>query len=1438
MDDNVERIVLEADPEPAIQGAESANQALVDLEKSGQRTADSLSRGMEQAGERIIRVFDRSRASSERLIASVEKKAAIAGLDKIGQLAAERAQLINRLGGDQQSVDRVTAAYERLTNAERAAANVSFNGLDLNRSGLERAISASQKAEKSTTDFNKALASQNKTVRDGIVDLERRAKLAGASKVDSINLRESDDLKRFGTSTANIERVRAAYQRLREVQEEADKQPSFTTAIIQGGILLDVIQRGISIVKEATVGAALYAARTEQLGVALDAVSKANKVSSGTTAVLEKQIESLGVTTQDTRGNLARLIAAHVDQAKAAKIAAAAQDLGRVSGEGTAMAFERLTHAIVTGQPELLRYLGLNVNLELAYQRAAQAQGRSSESLGEYEKIQIRTNAVLAAAQSYQGVYAASLNTTTGRLLSLERKANEARNAIGEKFQAEAAGTLFTLEGIAGAGSKIPGVFADVARYGVIAGGAIAGIVGGPVIAAFGLTAIAVGTLSLAVSKLAEVYRDAKEAKELLFPSQSPAAEAENLAQTVTRQKFAEAAQRDRATAEEVTQREQVLRAQLQKEGRIKAAEAERQARIELIEAQGQDAQGVRGAVLEGQKKIRERSTFLDQSGIERDVTLSAETIRLVNAATQAKIAIEVRKTDKEIRDSRAKTEDATLQSQKQRIEESSRYEIAKIDGLIGSEAASRRVLEDVKLSLQKDGLLRAADVELSEVRARAAREIKVIEETEARKGTAAFRVRELVSQRLQQQEQQKTQVQNRVTNDVNLLDQALLNERVRRTRESDIRVEQNRQEVSAAHLESEKRDIDARRDAELQSLEFVHAVTLREKVGLESAKLAIEEKYLLESSAKQVEIINQRQEFEAKQLEQRLRAAGLVDSEIEKEVGSVRQKFAQQAIDVQQQYLNQVAAAERKTAIDAANTIIEHTRSTYERFKTSSNNLLDELFSSTKSWGERMKSVISSAFLTPLKEIASSQIAAGLTRIFTGRSVTFESDVQGGPLAGLRNTISRLGLGNPRFDGGSKFDRPNHLGDVNLVAGAVPVYMTNAGQQQGTQQIVQQVTGGSGLGTALGLGLATLSGAFGKAVSAVGGAAGIPAGATDVAIRATDGRLIGAGSQVFSGADRTNPLIMHALGSSTAGSSSAGGGSGILSTLAGFGGGLKSFLGFGENSVPLVGGGASTGTAILQSGSIGQKLTALGRSNAALLGGGVLAYDGLRRGGVGGLLETTGGGALIGFKYGGPIGALIGAGVGAIAGTIRLFIKSPEEKVQEKVKAIWGYSIDKATAKQIVAIGQQRYGGNLDMAVRAPETRELLSLWAQTYGQKDRFVDERIHSASLIESRGKLYQGAVYDNGTAYGYSSNLPTYGGVQAQPLSTGSPQSGSSGPVIVQVSPQATVDLWRTGTAQAIQGDPRGVAQSALQGNQASSSRYGTAVNTLSPSVITQ
>ena len=132
------------------------------------------------------------------------------------------------------------------------------------------------------------------------------------------------------------------------------------------------------------------------------------------------------------------------------------------------------------------------------------------------------------------------------------------------------------------------------------------------------------------------------------------------------------------------------------------------------------------------------------------------------------------------------------------------------------------------------------------------------------------------------------------------------------------------------------------------------------------------------------------------------------------------------------------------------------------------------------------------------------------------------------------------------------------------------------------------------------------------------------------------------------------------------------------------------------------------------------------------------------------------------------------------------------------------------------------------------------MRLYAEMLGQKTNLTALTPHAANLVESNGKLYQSAVYDNGQAYTYASALPVYGGVSTQMLPTASPYAGatSNAGVTVSLNPQQTMDLWRTGTTQAMQNNPRLVAQSALNGSQSSATRAGNAVNTLAPSVITQ
>jgi hypothetical protein len=222
------------------------------------------------------------------------------------------------------------------------------------------------------------------------------------------------------------------------------------------------------------------------------------------------------------------------------------------------------------------------------------------------------------------------------------------------------------------------------------------------------------------------------------------------------------------------------------------------------------------------------------------------------------------------------------------------------------------------------------------------------------------------------------------------------------------------------------------------------------------------------------------------------------------------------------------------------------------------------------------------------------------------------------------------------------------------------------------------------------------------------------------------------------------------------------------------------------------------------------------------------LALDGIRRGGVLGTFEAAGGGAAIGFRFGGPIGAAVGAAIGggiALAKTFGLF-GDDRKHIKKLVKEIYGMDINNAMADQIVAIAKQSFGGQHDVAVRSPQVRELLRLYAQTTGQKsaeDKFVADTVHGASLVEAGGKLQQQAVYDNGSGYAYASPFGTYQGVQTSPLPTYGSTSGG-GPTHVQLvlNGQAAADVLagqvsRVATPSFVQGQSQAALGSSIGRN---------------------
>jgi hypothetical protein len=275
-------------------------------------------------------------------------------------------------------------------------------------------------------------------------------------------------------------------------------------------------------------------------------------------------------------------------------------------------------------------------------------------------------------------------------------------------------------------------------------------------------------------------------------------------------------------------------------------------------------------------------------------------------------------------------------------------------------------------------------------------------------------------------------------------------------------------------------------------------------------------------------------------------------------------------------------------------------------------------------------------------------------------------------------------------------------------------------------------------------------------------------------------------------------------------------GGGGWRGWLAGLAGGWREFRGIG-GSVQLGPGMATT----WQAATLAQKLSAIGHSPAAALGGGLLALAGLQRGGLSGLAMTTAGGAMVGFKYGGPLGAAIGAGIGAIAGIARLFVKSAEEKAREKIRATYGVDVrDKGILRQIVETAKQAFGGNLDAAIRSQQVRDLIELYAMTTGQSTAGLPPTVRPVSLIQQGGMLYQQTFTAGATA-------------TLDRIAAGAP---ATGPIVINISVPGAKEFFEKETVRVVVDNPRAVQSATLSATRANAGRRELAALQFSPGLV--
>lgn len=187
----------------------------------------------------------------------------------------------------------------------------------------------------------------------------------------------------------------------------------------------------VSFVKEV----ALLAARIDTLGVVLNIVGKNAGYTNSQMTAFTAQVEKMGITTQAARNSLTLMAQSQMDLTQASKFARVAQDAAVIGNINSSEAFQRMIYAVKTGQPEMLRTIGLNVSFEAAYKKMETTLKKSAASFTEAEKTQTRMNATIEAGTSIAGAYEASLGTAGKALLSLDRYIEQLKLKLGSAFQ-------------------------------------------------------------------------------------------------------------------------------------------------------------------------------------------------------------------------------------------------------------------------------------------------------------------------------------------------------------------------------------------------------------------------------------------------------------------------------------------------------------------------------------------------------------------------------------------------------------------------------------------------------------------------------------------------------------------------------------------------------------------------------------------------------------------------------------------------------------------------------------------------------------------------------------------------------------------------------------------------------------------------------------------
>lgn len=165
--------------------------------------------------------------------------------------------------------------------------------------------------------------------------------------------------------------------------------------------------------------AVLSASRIQELTLALNAIAKANDISSESVEESVNALRDRNIAYNEALQITAKFVQADLDLADTVKLSTAAQDLAVIAGLDSSDAMNTLTDAIVSNEAILLRQFGIVTTVDKVLEEYGETVGKTSGELTEAERKQAFLNTILEAGIKVTGTYEAAMGSASKQIRSL-----------------------------------------------------------------------------------------------------------------------------------------------------------------------------------------------------------------------------------------------------------------------------------------------------------------------------------------------------------------------------------------------------------------------------------------------------------------------------------------------------------------------------------------------------------------------------------------------------------------------------------------------------------------------------------------------------------------------------------------------------------------------------------------------------------------------------------------------------------------------------------------------------------------------------------------------------------------------------------------------------------------------------------------------------------